>query len=108
MTIVSGPIRQMSVGDVRRFGVDFTDDLSSTETLATATATQVGTTILTVGSAVVNSATTDIDDREVAIGKGTFFQVSGQTTAHSLYRINVQVTFGSAGVSNREVQFEVK
>lgn len=107
MTISFSKVHSMSPSDVRWFGADFQDDLSSTETLSSATVTQVGTTHLTIASVSVNAASTDIDDREVAIGKGVTWKTSGQTLG-TLYVQRVNVTTSSGETIVRDAQFECK
>lgn len=107
MTIELSKIHELSPSDVRWFAIDFTDDLSSTETLSTVTVTQSGTTTLTVASATINAASTDIDGRTVSTGKGVSYKVSGQSLG-VLYRIRVNVTTSSGETLVRDALFECK
>lgn len=108
MTVELAQRYYLSPSDVRWFGVDFTDDLGSTDTLSTVTVTEVGTTILTIASEAVNAGSTQILGRTVSASKGVFFKVSGQTTSPSPYRVRVNVTTSSGETIVRDALFECK
>lgn len=77
-------------GEDRTHYIDFTDDLSSGETLSSPVATDYESTgDLTISSVAVNTATFENIDREtVAIGKGVQFKVSGASVGR-IYTIKI-------------------
>ena len=82
----------ISVGDIEKVSVNFTDHLDSGESLTgTPTVVEVSTTDLTLASKAVNSATyvEAVTGDTVAIGKAVQFTVTGLTVANSPYTIRV-------------------
>lgn len=94
MTITLGQRYAISPGDVELMAVDFTDTLSSTETLSSATATQVGTTHLTLSNVTVNTGSTEVLGRVVSVGKAVSCKVIGQVLGNS-YRVTFEVVTSS-------------
>lgn len=107
MTITLAQYYSISPSDVELIAVDFTDTLSTTETLTTPTATQIGTTVLTLASVAVNTGSTEVLGRTVSVGKAVSFRVSGQTLSNA-YRVRVQVVTTSIPTRtlNRDVLFD--
>ncbi len=107
MTITLAQYYSISPSDVELIAVDFTDTLSSTETLTSPSATQIGTTVLTLGTPTVNTGTTEVLGRTVAVGKAVSFRVQGQTLSNA-YRVRVAVTTSSSPTRtlNRDVLFD--
>ena len=108
MTITLSQFYSISPSDVELIAVDFTDTLSSTETLSSPTATVVvGSSVLTASNVAVNSGSTDILGRTVAVGKGVWLKVAGQTLGNT-YRVRIGVATSSspARTLNRDILFD--
>lgn len=107
MTITCPQFYSLSTGDVETPAVDFTDVLSSTETLSGPTCSEVITSDLTISNVGVNTAVVEIFGREVAVGKAVLFRVSGQVRTQ-LYAVRVSVTTSSTPTRtlNRNVTFD--
>lgn len=110
MTIELAQRYYLSPSDVVLAAVDFTDTLSSTEILNSASVSVVtGSTVLTVANVSVNSSAVEVLGRSVSIGKAILFKVSGQTLGNE-YRVRVQGITSSSPTQtfNRDALFECK
>ena len=107
MTVTASQFYSISPSDVEIAGVDYTDVLSTTETVSGPSVAEITTTDLTLSNVGVNTAVTEIFGREVAVGKGVLFRVSGQVLTRS-YRVRVNVTTSSTPTRSlyRDVTFD--
>lgn len=92
MTIRDIYFPPIGVGESRIAAIDGQRDLDSAETFSgTPTVVEVTTTDLTLSSKQINTVAIVVLDKNVAIGKGIQFLVSG-ALAGKVYQINVTTT----------------
>jgi len=102
--------REISVGDLERVAVDYTEWLDAGELLSTVVATEVDSADLTIDDEAVSAAVYRILDRSVAVGKAALFsvEVPDDAAAETKYRILVTVTTDAGREINRVVRLLVK
>ncbi len=99
------------VGETNNFAVSFFGVLDSGELLTgSPTVVEVTTTDLTIGNKAVNTAALTISERTVIVGNAVQFNVLGQLTGNSPYKLKITVTTDASPVQTKVkyVEFRVE
>lgn len=86
--------REISVGDVERVAIDYTDWLDAGESLSAVTVAEESTTDLTLSDEDVSAAALVILGRTVAAGRAALFTIEGQLAGKYSIRVTVTTNAG--------------